>query len=108
MDRFGRENGNDLEAVIGILEKAKTETGKGKPVAIILHTEMGYGVDYMMGTHAWHGKALTMSSWIQHSNNYTWKRRQTTNILQYRLIKIKMKYTYTKKGHSFRIRSRIS
>lgn len=51
------KNGNDLEAVVGILERAKTETGKGKPVAIILHTEMGAGVDYMMGSHAWHGKA---------------------------------------------------
>ena len=54
---LNEKNGNDLEAVIAILEKAKTETGKGKPVAIILNTEMGYGVDYMMGTHAWHGKA---------------------------------------------------
>lgn len=51
------KNGNDLEAVIAILERAKSETGKGKPVAIILHTEMGNGVDFMMGTHAWHGKA---------------------------------------------------
>ena len=51
------KNGNDLEAVIAILEKAKAETGNGKPVAIILNTEMGFGVDYMMGTHAWHGKA---------------------------------------------------
>ncbi len=50
-------HGNDVEAVISVLEKAKSETGKGKPVAIILHTEMGFGVDYMMGTHAWHGKA---------------------------------------------------
>ncbi len=50
-------NGNDLEAVISILEKAKSLTGKGKPVAIILHTEMGAGVDFMMGTNAWHGKA---------------------------------------------------
>lgn len=50
-------NGNDLEAVINILEKAKSLTGKGKPVAIILHTEMGAGVDFMMGTNAWHGKA---------------------------------------------------
>lgn len=62
MEAFGwtvleEKNGNDLEAVIGILERAKTETGKGKPVAIILHTEMGAGVDYMMGSHAWHGKA---------------------------------------------------
>jgi len=51
------KNGNDMEAVIGILEKAKTETGKDKPVVIILHTEMGFGVDYMMGSHSWHGKA---------------------------------------------------
>lgn len=51
------KNGNDLEAVIAILERAKAETGKGKPVVIMLHTEMGAGVDYMMGTHAWHGKA---------------------------------------------------
>lgn len=51
------KNGNDMEAVVAILEKAKSETGKAKPVAIILHTEMGAGVDFMMGTHAWHGKA---------------------------------------------------
>ncbi|MFA7447009.1 MAG: transketolase [Weeksellaceae bacterium] len=51
------EEGNDLEKVLSVLEKAKSETGKGKPVVIILHTEMGHGVDYMMGTHAWHGKA---------------------------------------------------
>lgn len=51
------KNGNDLEAVITILEKAKSMTGNGKPIAIVLHTEMGNGVDFMMGTHAWHGKA---------------------------------------------------
>ncbi len=51
------KNGNDLEAVIGIINKAKSETGNGKPVAILLHTEMGQGVDYMMGSHSWHGKA---------------------------------------------------
>ena len=51
------KNGNDMETVIAILERAKAETGNGKPIAIILHTEMGFGVDYMMGTHAWHGKA---------------------------------------------------
>ena len=49
--------GNNIEAVINILATAKTATGKGKPVAIILHTEMGNGVDYMMGTHKWHGSA---------------------------------------------------
>ncbi len=51
------KKGNDLEAVIAILNKAKSETGKGKPVAILLHTEMGSGVDFMVGSHAWHGKA---------------------------------------------------
>ncbi|MBV6879762.1 transketolase [Epilithonimonas ginsengisoli] len=51
------KNGNDLEAVIAILNKAKSETGNAKPVAILLHTEMGSGVDYMVGSHAWHGKA---------------------------------------------------
>ncbi|MBW8359890.1 MAG: transketolase [Weeksellaceae bacterium] len=54
---LNEKNGNDLETVISILERAKAETGNGKPVAIILHTEMGFGVDYMMGTHSWHGKA---------------------------------------------------
>jgi len=51
------KEGNDLEKVIAILEKAKTETGKQKPIAILLHTIMGNGVDFMMHTHAWHGKA---------------------------------------------------
>lgn len=51
------KKGNDMESVINILDRAKAETGNKKPVAILLHTEMGYGVDYMMGTHAWHGKA---------------------------------------------------
>ena len=51
------KNGNDLEAVIAVLEHAKSKTGNGKPVAIILHTEMGQGVDFMMGSHSWHGKA---------------------------------------------------
>jgi len=49
--------GNNIEDVINILNKAKDLTGKGKPIAIILHTEMGNGVDYMMGTHKWHGSA---------------------------------------------------
>lgn len=51
------KEGNNLEKVIAILEKAKAETGKGKPIAILLHTEMGNGIDYMMGSHSWHGKA---------------------------------------------------
>jgi transketolase len=50
-------NGNNLQEVIDGLESAKSLTGKGKPIAIMLHTEMGNGVDYMMYTHAWHGKA---------------------------------------------------
>ncbi|MDC1371070.1 transketolase, partial [Flavobacteriales bacterium] len=51
------DNGNDMESVINVLNKAKTLTGKGKPVMILLRTEMGQGVDYMMGTHKWHGAA---------------------------------------------------
>lgn len=51
------QKGNDLEAVIKGLGQAKTLTGKGKPVMVLMHTEMGAGVDYMMGTHKWHGKA---------------------------------------------------
>ena len=51
------EHGNDLEKVIAMLRRAKRRTGKGKPVVILMKTEMGYGVDFMQGTHAWHGKA---------------------------------------------------
>ena len=51
------KNGNDLEAIIAGLALAKSMTGKGKPVCVLLHTEMGNGVDYMMFSHAWHGKA---------------------------------------------------
>ena len=51
------EKGNDLDAIKKGLEEAKTRTGKGKPVCILLHTVMGNGVDFMMHTHAWHGKA---------------------------------------------------
>ncbi len=51
------EKGNDLEAIVESLEKAKSLTGNGKPVAVLLHTVMGNGVDFMMHTHAWHGKA---------------------------------------------------
>jgi transketolase len=49
--------GNNLEAIISGMTEAKSRTGKGKPVCVLLHTEMGNGVDYMMHTHAWHGKA---------------------------------------------------
>lgn len=51
------KEGNNLEAIINGLNEAKSKTGKGKPVCILLYTEMGNGVDYMMHTHAWHGKA---------------------------------------------------
>jgi transketolase len=51
------ENGNDIEQVLEGMRLAKKETGQGKPVCVLMHTEMGNGVDFMMGTHAWHGKA---------------------------------------------------
>ncbi|WP_411031693.1 transketolase [Spongiimicrobium sp. 3-5] len=49
--------GNDLDAIIKGMTEAKSRTGKGKPVCVLLHTVMGHGVDFMMYTHAWHGKA---------------------------------------------------
>ena len=49
--------GNDVEAILSGMSEAKSKTGKGKPVAVLLHTVMGNGVDFMMHTHAWHGKA---------------------------------------------------
>ena len=51
------KEGNNLEAVIKSLQLAKTKTANGRPIVIIMQTEMGNGVDYMMHTHAWHGKA---------------------------------------------------
>ncbi|REE25139.1 transketolase [Winogradskyella pacifica] len=51
------EKGNDIEAVIKGMKEAKSLTGKGKPVCVLLHTVMGNGIDFMMHTHAWHGKA---------------------------------------------------
>ncbi len=51
------EDGNDLQQVIAGLKEAKSRTGKGKPVCIVMTTMMGNGVDFMMHTHAWHGKA---------------------------------------------------
>ncbi len=50
-------DGANMENVVETLQKAKTHTGKGKPVVIIMHTIMGNGVDYMMHTHKWHGVA---------------------------------------------------
>jgi transketolase len=51
------EKGNDIEAIKAGLEQAKSRTGNKKPVVMLLHTVMGNGVDFMMHTHAWHGKA---------------------------------------------------
>ena len=51
------KEGNNLEAIIDTLNNAKNLSEKGKPIVIVLHTEMGNGVDFMMGTHKWHGSA---------------------------------------------------
>lgn len=50
-------SGNDMEAVVNGLRHAKDLTGKGKPVMILMTTEMGKGVDFMEGSHKWHGIA---------------------------------------------------
>jgi len=51
------EHGNDLDAVRAALREAGTRTGRGKPIVIIMKTAMGHGVDFMAGTHKWHGVA---------------------------------------------------
>ena len=51
------EKGNDMEEILNVLDEAKSLTGQGQPICILLKTGMGHGVDYMMGSHAWHGKA---------------------------------------------------
>jgi len=51
------KEGNNLEAVIDGMKTAKSKTGNGKPVCVLLHTIMGHGVDFMMHTHVWHGVA---------------------------------------------------
>ena len=51
------KEGNNIDAVLTGMQAAKAKTGKGKPVCVLLYTEMGNGVDFMMHTHAWHGKA---------------------------------------------------
>lgn len=50
-------NGNSMQEVVETLENIRTYTGKGKPVVILMKTEMGAGVDFMMGSHKWHGVA---------------------------------------------------
>jgi len=50
-------NGNIMDETVQVLEKAKSLTGKGRPIAILMKTEMGQGVDFMMGSHKWHGIA---------------------------------------------------
>ena len=72
------ENGNDLQAVINVLNEAKSLTGKGKPVMILLKTQMGAGVDFMAGTNAWHGKAPSMAQCEQ-----AWEQLGTTSFGDY-------------------------
>jgi len=50
-------DGHDIKALLGILAEAKSLVGKGKPIVILMKTDMGRGVDFMEGTHHWHGKA---------------------------------------------------
>lgn len=60
-EAFGWEvlmaEGNDMTEVCEGIDRAFAASGKGKPVMVLLHTEMGFGVDFMVGTHKWHGIA---------------------------------------------------
>jgi transketolase len=49
--------GNDMEDVVKVLEEAKANIGSGKPTAIMMQTEMGWPIDFMVGSHKWHGVA---------------------------------------------------
>lgn len=49
--------GNDMTSVVNGIKEAKSKLGRGKPIVVLLHTEMGAGVDFMEGTHKWHGIA---------------------------------------------------
>ncbi len=51
------DHGNDMEAVVSTLEAMRADAGGGRPTILLMKTEMGYGVDFMAGTHKWHGKA---------------------------------------------------
>jgi len=51
------EKGNDMDEIVSALDHAKTFVGKGKPIMILMKTEMGKGVDFMEGSHEWHGIA---------------------------------------------------
>lgn len=50
-------DGHDMQNILDTMATAKANTGKGKPIIILMHTNMGQGVDFMAGTHEWHGKA---------------------------------------------------
>ena len=70
-------NGNNLQELIATLETAKGLTGKNQPIMIIMKTEMGYGIDYMMGSHKWHGVApndeqleIALNQQVEHLGDY--------------------------------------
>jgi transketolase len=49
--------GNNMAGIVDTIEDAKRRSGNGKPIVILMHTDMGHGVDFMMGSHKWHGVA---------------------------------------------------
>jgi transketolase len=70
-------NGNNLQEMISTLDTAKSLTGKSQPIMIIMKTEMGYGIDYMMGSHKWHGVApndeqleIALNQQVEHLGDY--------------------------------------
>jgi transketolase len=50
-------NGHNMEEILSTMKKAKSLSGHGKPIVVLMKTNMGHGVDFMSGTHEWHGKA---------------------------------------------------
>lgn len=58
-------DGNNIEQVIATIRKAQSYTGKGKPIMILMKTDMGHGIDFMMGSHKWHGIAPNDEQLVQ-------------------------------------------
>ena len=69
-------NGNNMEDILQTIDKAKSMTRKGYPIIILMHTEMGMGVDYMMGTHKWHGVAPNDEQSPRQDDEYYGNHRQ--------------------------------
>ena len=99
------KKGNDLHSISTVLKKAKELTNNGKPIVILLHTEMGNGVHFMMGTHKWHGNApndeqleIALSQNTETLGDYY---QETQNTNTFRANNFKFKFILTEETRSY-------